>query len=70
MGFRLFRATGLVFAIRPKNGIATQGRWSGFHCYRSKGHWNNCCHSVQKAFVTYLLAYPTPLACWIEGTIH
>ena len=25
MGFRLFRATGLAFAIRPKDGIAQQG---------------------------------------------
>ena len=31
IGFRLFRATGLAFAIRPKDGIAKQGRWGGFH---------------------------------------
>ena len=38
IGFRLFRATGLAFAIRPKGGVARQGRRGGFHCYRSKGY--------------------------------
>ena len=31
IGFRLFRATGLAFAIRPKDGVARQGRRGGFH---------------------------------------
>ena len=30
IGFRLFRATGLAFAIRPKDGVARQGRRGGF----------------------------------------
>ena len=29
IGFRLFRATGLAFAIRPKDGVARQGRRGG-----------------------------------------
>ena len=33
MDFRLFRATELAFAIRPKDGVARQGRRGGFHCY-------------------------------------
>ena len=41
IGFRLFRATGLVFASCPKDGFAKQGRRGGFHCCRSKGYWNN-----------------------------
>ena len=41
IGFRLFRATGLAFAIRPKDGVARQGRRGGFHCYCSKVCWNN-----------------------------
>ena len=41
IGFRLFRATGLAFAIRPKDGVARQGRRGGFHCYCSKACWNN-----------------------------
>ena len=41
IGFRLFQATGLAFAIRPKDSVAKQGRRGGFHCYRSKGYWNN-----------------------------
>ena len=32
IGFSLFRATVLAFAIRPKDGIAKQGRRGGFHC--------------------------------------
>ena len=36
IGFRLFWATGLAFAIRPKDGVARQGRRGGFHCYYSK----------------------------------
>ena len=32
IGFKLFRATGLAFAIRPKDGVARQGRRGGFHC--------------------------------------
>ena len=38
IGFRLFRATGLAFAIRPKDGVARQGRRpcrvGGWHCGR------------------------------------
>ena len=41
IGFRLFRATGLAFAIRPKDGVARRGRRGGFHCYCSKACWNN-----------------------------
>jgi hypothetical protein len=39
--FRLFRATELAFAIRPKDGVARQGRRGGFHCYCPKSCWNN-----------------------------
>ena len=39
--FRLFRATELAFAIRPKDGVARQGRRGGFHCYCPKACWNN-----------------------------
>ena len=41
IGFRLFRATGLAFAIRPKDGVARQGRRGGFHFCCSKACWNN-----------------------------
>ena len=41
IGVRLFRATGLAFAIRPKDGVARQGRRGGFHCYCPKACWNN-----------------------------
>ena len=36
IGFRLFRAMGLAFAIRPKDGVARQGRRGGFHGCCSK----------------------------------
>ena len=36
--FRLFRATELAFAIRPKDGVARQGRRGGFHCYCPKSY--------------------------------
>ena len=39
--FRLFRATELAFAIRPKDGVARQGRRGGFHCCCPKVCWNN-----------------------------
>ena len=55
IGFRLFRATGLAFAIRPKDGVARQGRRGGFHCCCSKVCWNN--FSVVVIFkVQYLLS--------------
>ena len=41
INFRLFRATELAFAIRPKDGVAMQGRRGGFHCYCPKSCWNN-----------------------------
>ena len=64
--FRLFRATELAFAIRPKDGVARQGRRGGFHCYCPKACWNNFSVVVRvRGRATGLVFASCPKDCFI-----
>ena len=70
IGFRLFRATGLAFAIRPKDGVARQGRRGGFHCYCSKVCWNNFSVLVRVRGHIQSSVSESPVATLNQGNVY